>query len=101
MVKVNRSGPKQHTDNGGPVSIASFMCKTLERITGDKFYWQPENIMLSMVHYGFVKHLSRLGNFLIFFDKATHCMDKNKALEICFSDFGKYFDFLINLLRRP
>ncbi|PKU31364.1 rna-directed dna polymerase from mobile element jockey-like [Limosa lapponica baueri] len=93
VTPIYKKGRKEDPGNYRPVNLTSGLEKVMEQITLSaitQHVWHNQVIRPSQ--HRFIKLKSCLTELISFYDKATHLVDKEKAVDVVYLDFSTVFD---------
>lgn len=89
--------PHSSVDNYRPITLTSYICKTLETLIKRKLVdYLNEKNLLSDCQHGFVKHRSTITNLIYFFNKLFSFSNNRFPMDVIFLDLSKAFDSVIH-----
>ncbi|KAK4808933.1 hypothetical protein QYF61_008213 [Mycteria americana] len=93
VIPIIKKGGREDPENYRAVSLTSGPGKMMEKIIlGAIERRLKNNAILRHGQDGFPKRKSHLINVISFYDKVTHLVDGEKAVDVVFRDFRKAFD---------
>ena len=93
IIPLFKKGSKNKSENYGPVSLTSVICKLLERLIKDHMVdFLVKNKLLNSSQHGFLKARSCLTNVLCFLEEITKWIDVGSPVDTIYLDFQKAFD---------
>ncbi|GAB0181327.1 mitochondrial enolase superfamily member 1 [Grus japonensis] len=95
MTPIYKKGQKEDAGNYRPVSLTLVLEKVMELIILSAITRHiQDNKAIRASQHGFMKDRSCLTNLISFYDKVTHLVDEEKAVDVVYLDFCKAFDIV-------
>lgn len=88
---IFKNGDKNDITNYRPISLLQSISKVFEKVLYDKIFHQIKPMIINEQH-GFMPRRSINTNLITFTQDLADALDKNKQIDVVYTDFAKAFD---------